>query len=70
MASIALFGSYVRGEQTKESDVDVMVELREPMGWDFIDLLEDIERLFQQKKIDLISKKGIQPNRWAYFSKI
>lgn len=59
------FGSYARGEQTKESDVDVIVELGEPMGCDFIDLLEDIERLFPQKKIDLISKNGIQPNRWA-----
>ncbi len=68
VASLALFGSYARGEETKESDVDVMVELNAPMGWDFIDLLEDIEKLFPQKKVDLISKGGIRPDKWKYFS--
>lgn len=69
LASLALFGSFARGEQTDSSDVDVMVELKAPMGWDFIDLLEDIEKLFPEKKVDLISKNGIQPYKWKYFSK-
>ena len=69
VASLALFGSFARDEQTENSDVDVMVELKEPMGWDFIDLLEDIEKLFPLTKVDLISKNGIQPNKWKYFSK-
>ncbi|GIL23672.1 MAG: hypothetical protein BroJett042_21850 [Bacteroidota bacterium] len=69
VANLALFGSFARGEQTESSDIDVMVELKEPMGWDFIDLLEDIEKLFPQKKVDVISKNGIIPQRWKYFSK-
>lgn len=69
LASLALFGSFARNEQTDKSDVDLMVELKEPMGWDFIDLLEDIEKLFPEKKVDLISKNGIQPAKWKYFNK-
>jgi predicted nucleotidyltransferase len=69
IGKLALFGSCARNEQTAFSDIDVMVELKEPMGWDFIDLLEDLEKLFPNRKIDLISKNGISPQRWGYFSK-
>ena len=30
--TIGVFGSYVRGEQKKKSDVDVLVEFEEPVG--------------------------------------
>ena len=30
---IGYFGSYARGEQTKDSDVDILVEFRRPLGW-------------------------------------
>jgi predicted nucleotidyltransferase len=30
--TIGVFGSYVRGEQNKKSDVDVLVEFEEPVG--------------------------------------
>ena len=30
---IGVFGSYVRGEQRKKSDVDVLVEFEEPVGF-------------------------------------
>ncbi len=29
--SIAIFGSYVRGTQTKESDIDILVEFKKPI---------------------------------------
>ncbi len=32
ITDIGLFGSYVRGEQTKDSDVDVLVRFKEPIG--------------------------------------
>jgi predicted nucleotidyltransferase len=31
--SIGIFGSWARGEQTDESDVDLLVALREPVGY-------------------------------------
>ena len=33
--SIALFGSYAKGTQTKKSDIDILVELTAPVGFDF-----------------------------------
>ncbi len=35
---IAVFGSYARGDQTPVSDVDVVVDLERPMGWEIVDL--------------------------------
>ena len=33
LISIGIFGSYVRGEQTKESDLDMLVEFDAPVGF-------------------------------------
>ena len=66
LKSIALFGSYARNEQTLESDVDVMVEFSQPVGFEFLDLQEELERILKPLKIDLISKKGIQSHYKPY----
>ncbi|MCK4353495.1 nucleotidyltransferase domain-containing protein [candidate division WOR-3 bacterium] len=29
---IGIFGSYIRGEESEESDVDILVEFYEPIG--------------------------------------
>ena len=38
-----LFGSYARGEQTPESDVDIVVELSRPLGFKRARLIEDLQ---------------------------
>jgi hypothetical protein len=40
---IALFGSCARGEQRKDSDVDLLVDLKKPLGLDFIELADRLE---------------------------
>jgi len=59
--SIGFFGSYVRGEQKKRSDLDVLVEFYEPISiFQFIEL----EDLLSEKlgvKVDLVSKKALKP---------
>lgn len=62
---IAIFGSYARGEQTEKSDVDVLVEFREPVGFLFIHLADYLEEILGVK-IDLITPDGIKPNRLQY----
>jgi predicted nucleotidyltransferase len=32
--SLALLGSYARGEATELSDVDILVDLERPIGWE------------------------------------
>ena len=57
----ALFGSYVRGDNTKESDIDVLVDL--PRGKTLIDLIgikQDLEYLLH-KKVDVVTYNGICP---------
>jgi predicted nucleotidyltransferase len=59
LKSMALFGSYSRGEETPDSDVDVMVELILPDGMAFIRLSHELEEIIKIK-VDLVSKGGIK----------
>lgn len=63
--SLAFFGSYVRGDQTKESDIDILVEFKEPVGFLFMHLADFLENLLGAK-VDLITPDAIKPNRRKY----
>lgn len=62
---IGIFGSYVRGEQKENSDLDILVEFKEPIGFDFIELAEFLESILEVS-VDLVSKGAIKPKRWKY----
>lgn len=64
--SIGLFGSIVRDDFTDKSDVDIIVSFSKPIGIEFIDLADFIERKLA-KKVDLVSRNGIKPK---YFNQI
>jgi predicted nucleotidyltransferase len=55
-----LFGSYSRGNQTENSDVDLLVELdySQPIGLEFIQMQLDLQNLLS-KKVDLVSARGL-----------
>jgi uncharacterized protein len=59
---IGIFGSYIKSEQTKKSDLDVLVEFENPI--DFFDYLEFEEYLTNLLgiKVDLVMKKALKPN--------
>lgn len=58
---IGVFGSCVRGEERKNSDIDILVEFLEPVGlFEFMDLEEYLEDLLGGK-VDLVSKKALKP---------
>ncbi len=58
---IGVFGSYIRGEENPESDVDILVDFTEPIDlFRFLDLEEYLSDLFG-KKVDLVSKKTLKP---------
>lgn len=57
----SLFGSYVRGEQNQDSDIDILVDL--PHNATLIDLVgieQDLEEQLQ-KNVDVITYKSICP---------
>lgn len=65
VSSIAVYGSYARGDQREGSDVDILVAFREPVGLLFIHLANYLEDLLGLK-VDLVTKNGIKPNRRTY----
>ncbi|MFZ3073479.1 MAG: nucleotidyltransferase family protein [Thermodesulfobacteriota bacterium] len=63
--NIAIFGSYARGEETEESDVDILVEFDEPVGLLFVHLADYLEEILGVK-VDLLTPDAIKPNRKKY----
>lgn len=67
--SIGIFGSYVRGKQKRNSDIDILVEFAEPIGlFEFMDLEEYLQNIFKAK-VDLVSKKALKPQIGKYILK-
>ena len=65
---IGLFGSYVRGTQTDKSDIDFLVEFKQPSFDNFMDLVFSLEDLFG-KKIELITNNSLSPHIKPYVEK-
>ena len=58
---IGVFGSYVRGEQNKKSDVDILVEFYEaPSLLQFIEMENYLSKLLKIK-VDLVMKNSLKP---------
>lgn len=57
--TIGYFGSFSRGEQTNDSDIDIIVSFNKPIGWAFFDLQELLEKEFG-RRIDLVSSKALK----------
>ncbi|MCY4090800.1 MAG: nucleotidyltransferase family protein [Caldilineaceae bacterium] len=55
---IALFGSYARGEQTDASDLDILVTLSAPLGWEFVDLHDYLVELLETE-VDLLTRGAV-----------
>lgn len=60
LSFLAIFGSYGRGQQTENSDIDILVDFNRPIGIEFIDLANELEKLLKIK-VDLVSKNGVKP---------
>lgn len=65
---IGLFGSYVRGEQRKYSDIDFLVEFEEPTFDNFMDLIFSLEGLLG-RKVELITNGNLSPYIKPYVEK-
>mgnify|MGYP002680111040 FL=1 len=57
-----LFGSFSRGEETQDSDVDIIVSLdkSKPIGLKFFGMWSDLEELLG-RKVDLVSEGTLLP---------
>ncbi len=58
---IGLFGSYSKGKQTKNSDLDFLVTFDENTFDNFMDLKFFLEDIFD-RKVDLVIEENIKPS--------
>ncbi|MGA1842080.1 MAG: nucleotidyltransferase family protein [bacterium] len=65
---IGLFGSFTRGEQREDSDIDFLVEFEMPSFDNFMDLVFYLEDLFG-RKVELITSGSLSPYIQPYIEK-
>jgi uncharacterized protein len=59
--NVGLFGSYVRNEQTNNSDIDLLIDF-EPDKENFDNYMavyDMIENIFRNQKVELVTKNGL-----------
>ncbi|MBI4753161.1 nucleotidyltransferase domain-containing protein [Candidatus Desantisbacteria bacterium] len=65
---LGVFGSYARGEETAQSDIDILYEMKDNFynrfsGWDVYARIEDIKKEIHQITgwlVDLADKNGLK----------
>ena len=63
ITEIGLFGSYVRDEQSENSDIDILIDF-EPDKENFDNYMavyDIIERSFKNKHVEIVTKNGLSP---------
>ena len=57
-----LFGSFARGEETENSDIDLLVQFTKgaKLGWQYFHIINDLESL-AKRRIDLVEVSTLDP---------
>ena len=68
---LGIFGSYVRNEQTSESDIDILVEILKPVKIGLYDYIKIIHELSQKLniKVNFANKNKLKPHIGKYILK-
>ena len=66
LTELALFRSYSRNEETELSDIDIMVDYKNPIGLKYFDMGYELEDIFKEKKVQVVSKAGIKPKYFEH----
>jgi uncharacterized protein len=56
---IGYFGSFARGTASDTSDLDLLVEFKNPIGWNFFKLESFLEKRLN-RKIDLVTRGALK----------
>ena len=56
---IGYFGSYAMQEQTEDSDLDLLVEFKKPIGWGFFTMEQFLSEQLGLK-IDLVTRNALK----------
>jgi len=55
---IAVFGSYARGDNTNESDIDLLITFKKPLGFSYFGIADELEKLLS-KKVDVATPHSL-----------
>lgn len=60
---LAVFGSVLRDDFVEDSDIDVVIKLKQPVSFfDFMDIEEGLKRLFKTRhKLDVVTVNSVSP---------
>lgn len=61
--NVGLFGSYLRNEQSSESDIDLLIDFEpEKENFDnYMAVYDLFERIFKNEKVEVVTKNGLSP---------
>jgi len=61
VSDIGLFGSYLRGEQSTESDIDILIDFEaDKENFDnYMAVCDIFENLFKNEKVEIVTKNGL-----------
>jgi predicted nucleotidyltransferase len=62
VSEIGVFGSYIRGEQEEDSDIDILVSFEKPIGFVKFMRLEFYLSELLGNKVDLVTKDSLKPH--------
>ena len=63
VSQLGLFGSIVRGENTRKSDIDILIDFNadQETYLNFISACSILQSAFGKSRLDIVTKKGTKP---------
>ncbi len=61
LKEVGIFGSYARGEQNEESDIDILIELEKPISFVKFMRLENALSKLLGVRVEMVTKKALKP---------
>lgn len=63
VVQLGLFGSTVRGENTRASDIDILLDFsaNQETYPNFLEACHILEEKFKNQKLDVVTRKGLSP---------
>jgi len=62
ITKMALFGSFAEGTQTEKSDIDLIIESSQSLGFKFFELSDYLENAFG-RRIDLLTFRQVEESK-------
>ena len=63
ISDIGLFGSYLRGDQSEKSDIDLLIDFEpDKENYDnYMAVYDILEQLFKNERVDIVTRNGLSP---------